>query len=213
MEGRRRVLESRVISRRRLEGQVADAAQVPFGTRGREERLAAMGIQMRNHPAREERVREELRTGHEGRQVQEEQLVCLLTLGVWIHDGNVFRHEAGIGRHLGLLAGAHAELTTAVTGHRRTGGQRFADASLVAVATGSPLGLLAGAYSRPVTSTVATITFADGTVPEKERVIRTRGRPVQCDGGGGSQGDHSGRQQDRRRAGAAGRAAPVRGAD
>lgn len=69
-----------------------------------------------------------------------------------VRDGKVYKGiRAGTTDLRGSLAGAHA---TVFIGreqgtHRRTRGQRTADAILVTAVTGSPLGVLAGAYSRP----------------------------------------------------------------
>lgn len=96
-------------------------------------------------------------------------------LWVIVRDGKVYKGGILLGSSggtlLGSLAGAHAQVIVGqIAGtHRRTGGQRAGDAFLVTAATGSPLGLLAGAYSRPGSrgvKTVATlmITFTDAPV-------------------------------------------------
>jgi hypothetical protein len=65
------------------------------------------------------------------------------------------------------------------SGHRRTGGQRAADATLAAAALHSPLGLLAGAHSRPRKGGVAVVAFPVGdawqkTLPDPESLARAQ---------------------------------------
>lgn len=80
-----------------------------------------------------------------------------------VYDGSVLLLENGkLGPLLGSLAGARAEVVTARVGNNRTGGQRFADATLAAYALKSPVGLLAGAYSGPKKGGIAVVALADG---------------------------------------------------
>lgn len=86
-----------------------------------------------------------------------------------VGDGKVYKGVRAQTTDLrGSLAGAHATVVIyrEQGTHRRTGGQRAADAALVTAVTGSPLGLLAGAYSRPGTrggrmAGSLTVTFTD----------------------------------------------------
>lgn len=90
-------------------------------------------------------------------------------LWIVVRDGKVYKGiRAGTTDLKGSLAGAHATVVIYQQPgtHRRTGGQRTADAILVTAVTGSPLGVLAGAYSRPGTrggrkAATLVITFTD----------------------------------------------------
>lgn len=113
-----------------------------------------------------------------------EEITWLPNLGVAVRDGNVYQHGADRGesgfdaqasrerrdpaqlRLLGSLAGAHAEVVAGKTQkRRRSGGERVGDVAALAPLIG-PFALLA-AGSRAGTG-LAVVTFADGTVREKE---------------------------------------------
>ena len=113
-----------------------------------------------------------------------EEITWLPNLGVAVRDGNVYQHGADRGesgfdalasrerrdpaqlRLLGSLAGAHAEVLAGKTQRRRrSGGERAGDVVALAPLIG-PFALLA-ATSRAGTG-LAVVTFADGTVREKE---------------------------------------------
>jgi hypothetical protein len=110
--------------------------------------------------------------------------IWMPNLGVAIYDGNVYQHGTSQGgpasdrrawgerrermetKLLGPLAGAKAGIVTGQVGNRRSGGARVADATLSAAVLG-PVGLLAGAYSRPRTGGLASVTFPGGGVWQK----------------------------------------------
>ena len=113
-----------------------------------------------------------------------EEITWLPDLGVAVRDGNVYQHGADRGesgfdarasrerrdpaqlRLLGALAGAHAEVVAGKTEkRRRSGGERAGDVVALAPVIG-PFALLAAA-SRAGAG-LAVVTFADGTVREKE---------------------------------------------
>jgi hypothetical protein len=136
----------------------------------------------------EERLAQVIRTGHAVPEAQQaadaagnpaQQLIGLPGLGVCVFDSKVYVLSKGgqPGDFLGPLAGARAEAIPGTVGHRRTGGQRAADATLAAVALHSPIGLLAGAYSRPRNGGIAVVVFPTGnawqtTLPDSASVAR-----------------------------------------
>ncbi len=139
----------------------------------------------------EERLAQVIRTGHAIPEAQRaadaagnpaQQLIGLPSLGVYVLDSKVYVLSKGgqPGPYLGPLAGARAEAIPGTSDHRRTGGQRAADATLAAAALHSPLGLLAGAYSRPRKGGgVAIVAFPVGdawqkTLPDPESLARAQ---------------------------------------
>lgn len=103
---------------------------------------------------------------------------------MYVYDGNVYLFESGLpGPLLGPLAGARAAAIPGTTGHRRTGGQRAADATLAAAALHSPLGLLAGVHSRPRAGGIAVVTFPAGnarqtTLPDPASLATAQGEAM-----------------------------------
>ena len=134
-------------------------------------------------PAHHGRLEESARRAQE-REKRAAATIWMPNLGVAIYDGNVCQHGTSQGgpasdrrawgerrermetKLLGPLAGAQASIVTGQVGNRRSGGARVADATLAAAALG-PVGLLAGAYSRPRTGGLAVVTFPGGGVWQK----------------------------------------------
>jgi hypothetical protein len=134
-------------------------------------------------PAEQAR-REEAARRRQERERRAAATIWLPNLGVAVYDGNVYQHgtnksgpasdrlawgerrERMQTRLLGPLAGSRAEVVSGRAGHRRSGGERAADAVLVAHAIG-PVGLLAGAFSRMGYGGLAVVTFPGGGVWQK----------------------------------------------
>jgi hypothetical protein len=134
-------------------------------------------------PAHQARLEESARRAQE-REKRAAATIWMPNLGVAIHDGNVYQHGTSQGgpasdrrawgerrermetKLLGPLTGAQAGIVSGKVGNRRSGGARVADATLAAAALG-PVGLLAGAYSRPRTGGLAIVTFPGGGVWQK----------------------------------------------
>jgi Short C-terminal domain len=133
---------------------------------GEKERLAAE----KKQAAESERARKQALRSE--RAARRNATTSLPWLGVAVRDGSVYKNDFAVvtgreeGRHLGNLAGAHAEVTGGRAGHRRSGGARTADA-VAATAVLGPVGLLAGANRKGVRGT-AFVVFADGKVHEKK---------------------------------------------
>jgi len=127
--------------------------------------------------------------------------VRLPNLGVAVYEGNVYQHGADRGgpasdrfawgerreriqtRLLGPLAGSQATLVSGRIGHRRSGGERVADAVLASAALHSPVGLVAGAFSRPGHGAIAIVTFPGGglwqkTLTDSASVVRAQAEAV-----------------------------------
>jgi hypothetical protein len=150
-------------------------------------------------PAHQARLEESARRAQE-REKRAAATLWMPNLGVAIYDGNVYQHGTTQGgpasdrrawgerrermetKLLGPLAGAQAGIVTGKVGNRRSGGARVADAALAASALG-PVGLLAGAYSRPRTGGLAVVTFSGGgvwqkVIPEPTALMRAQAEAV-----------------------------------
>ena len=134
-----------------------------------EERSRAQRAQMDVQRAEQRQKREALRREQAARRVA---TTALPYLGVAVRDGEVFAHTfaavtgRGGGPPLGVLAGAHAEVTGGKGGRRRSGIIRAGDAALAASVLG-PVGLVAGASRKGFIGT-AFVVFADGMLHEKQ---------------------------------------------
>lgn len=165
--GKRKLLTMAANGRPKLESRMAAAegSSLP----GRHLVLSALKDQHEMYLVREMWLTEDIQTGREKPRPEipedpSKKVVSLPWLGVCVHGGNVFMllETLWLGPYLGPLAGARAEVVAATVGNRRAGRQRTADATLAAVALGSPIGLLAGAYSRPKKGGIAVVRSPDG---------------------------------------------------
>ena len=140
--------------------------------REKQERAAAVKASREAMRQQREQERQQRQAVTRERAARRAATTLLPKLGVAVRDGQVYKYDFAAmtgraeGHLLGPLAGAHAEVTGGRAGHRRSGGQRTADA-VVATTLLGPVGLLAAASRKGVRGT-AFVVFADSTLHEMQ---------------------------------------------